>query len=49
MRGYMNVRFIECCTREIMDVYSESPTENMNTVEFHLSGRWLCGWAQSFG
>ena len=24
-----------------MDVCSESPAENINTVELHLSGRWL--------
>ena len=27
----------------IMDVCSNSPTENINTVELHLSGRWLSG------
>jgi len=26
-----------------MDDCSESPTENINTVEIHLSGRWLFG------
>ena len=34
---------IECCTREILVDCSENPTENINKLELHLSGRWLSG------